>query len=333
MKVTILHAGWLNAPNGASSVLRTLLNNIETFGSMQIELNSFTMDDISPKKFRVNSDIKSKTFYVRFVDYIKNRASTNAFFALILIYGYYLRHAQKISKKFCELNQTQDIVFLHDIFTSYYYLRHKKKTLNQPKTVLVLHNNGDTYNMLKHYYKTLEKSLFYNYFLHIEKKVLLGVDKVGFVAKAPMENFKILHPDFPEDKLFFVYNGLPPSVRKPITVGTDCYKLVCVGSISERKGQRLIIEALNRLEKERRKKIQIVFVGDGELRKELELLTKEYQLTDIVEFVGISFNVDDYLRSSNIFICLLYAYIQTTENIRLFPQTSHLHDTFLQQTV
>ena len=43
-KVDIIHGGWLKAPNGASSVLRTLAESTSKFEEYGIQLSVYSMD-------------------------------------------------------------------------------------------------------------------------------------------------------------------------------------------------------------------------------------------------------------------------------------------------
>ena len=50
-KVDIIHGGWLKAPNGASSVLRTLAESTSKFEEYGIQLSVYSMDLIVLKSF------------------------------------------------------------------------------------------------------------------------------------------------------------------------------------------------------------------------------------------------------------------------------------------
>ncbi|MCK5176476.1 MAG: glycosyltransferase, partial [Candidatus Aenigmarchaeota archaeon] len=63
--------------------------------------------------------------------------------------------------------------------------------------------------------------------------------------------------------------------------------LICfVGRLLEVKGVKYLIQAVKMIDKEIQKKIKILIVGDGTLRIELETLTKNNNLNEIVEFTG-----------------------------------------------
>ncbi|MUM15419.1 glycosyltransferase [Mycobacterium sp. CBMA271] len=62
-------------------------------------------------------------------------------------------------------------------------------------------------------------------------------------------------------------------------------RLVCVGRLSEQKGQLLLVEAARRLS-ERGITFELVLVGDGDMRGEIERLVSSYRLGDSVRITG-----------------------------------------------
>ena len=52
-------------------------------------------------------------------------------------------------------------------------------------------------------------------------------------------------------------------------------EICCVGSVSKRKGQDMIVEALVKMSPVQREKVHFTIVGDGTLRGELEKLCFE----------------------------------------------------------
>jgi len=65
----------------------------------------------------------------------------------------------------------------------------------------------------------------------------------------------------------------------------DQPRFVCIGRLSEQKGQLLLIEAAKRLAAEGLS-FELVLVGDGELRSPIEALVAEYKLQDQVKITG-----------------------------------------------
>lgn len=65
----------------------------------------------------------------------------------------------------------------------------------------------------------------------------------------------------------------------------DQPRFVCVGRLSEQKGQLLLIEAAKRLAEEGLS-FELVLVGDGELRSPIEALIARYQIQDQIKITG-----------------------------------------------
>lgn len=66
----------------------------------------------------------------------------------------------------------------------------------------------------------------------------------------------------------------------------ECYKILFVSRLIERKGLQYIIPQLNKIELACNKPIKLIVVGDGPYRKELETLAMENGVLHIVQFVG-----------------------------------------------
>ena len=85
-KVDIIHGGWLKAPNGASSVLRTLAESTSKFEEYGIQLSVYSMDLIVLKSFENIAAINQRKGLRYF---IKKNANANSILAFISIYAIY----------------------------------------------------------------------------------------------------------------------------------------------------------------------------------------------------------------------------------------------------
>ena len=95
---------------------------------------------------------------------------------------------------------------------------------------------------------------------------------------------RLPHQDWP--KVHVVHCGLENTFYDlaPVPVpDTPCF--VCVGRLSAEKGQMLLLEAVARVA-EKRIPIDLVLVGDGPLRGELERLIEKYRLGAQVRITG-----------------------------------------------
>ena len=299
-KVDLIHGGWLNAPNGASSVLKSFYVNRKLFLQYGIDVSFYTLDKPGDK-FDISNCPHCSSFRNKIKNMLIKSSRTNAFISLIYIYMLYIRHCNKIVKKYRKCKHRAKIVFIHDIFTAYSYLKYCTKS--DFKLVLVLHNNGQTWNMLKIAYPAIFKSHLASIFDRLEKKVLNRADKIGFVSESSRNVFIKSHPEFVE-KTFFIYNGIENSPKKELQSPFSNYKyrLCCVGTLSERKGQARLIQALANLPIEEQKNIHITLVGDGELRKQIDNIIKKFHLHNNVLILGRRNDVDKILCQNNIFI-------------------------------
>lgn len=300
-KVALIYGSRIDAPTGASAVMRSFCNNIDLFENKGIELTVYSTDI-----FNTNAEIIVKKdnylgFYKKCSKIIRKYATNHTLGAIISILVPYFR--SNIVKLYISSNKSDDIVFVHDLLSCYKYIK-QRKNLNV-KIVLVMHSNGDTFSMYREYYKTIEKSFFYNYLLQIEKKVLKNIDRLGFVAEYPSKNFMVFHPEFDKKKIFYVYNGLALNSKKNYQPSNNIntYEICCVGTISERKGQRFIVEALYKISQDSNiPKVHFSIIGEGTIKEELEVLSKQYNVSKYISFYGSSSNVDNFLINSNIFI-------------------------------
>ncbi len=83
---------------------------------------------------------------------------------------------------------------------------------------------------------------------------------------------------------------------------------VCVGRLSEQKGHILLIEAVSQLAAEGLQ-FKLVFVGDGELRPQIETLIEQLQLQNYIEITGWATNaeVQQYILASQIMVLPSFA--------------------------
>ncbi|QSA97296.1 glycosyltransferase family 4 protein [Methylococcus sp. EFPC2] len=87
-------------------------------------------------------------------------------------------------------------------------------------------------------------------------------------------------------KIHIIHCGLDASfLNVPITPVPDQVRIICVGRLSEQKGQIMLIQAVSRLVAEGLS-LNLVLVGNGPLRGEIERLIAENGLSAHVELTG-----------------------------------------------
>lgn len=88
------------------------------------------------------------------------------------------------------------------------------------------------------------------------------------------------------NKVQVVHCGLEPSFHEDaVQPVTSAPRLVCVGRLSEQKGQLLLVDAVSKL-LAKGIDIELVLAGDGEMRPEIEALIRQHSLESKVIITG-----------------------------------------------
>lgn len=298
--VDIIYAGWVNAPNGASTFVKELKKAEEIFRLNGIKLSVFSKDKFYPRSFENSRSIQKKgLFKSKLLSLIRHSYIGTTF----LLYILYLRHAKFIVRKYLNRREKEsDIVYFQELFTCYYYIKYRKKS--NSKIYLTLHNDGDVWSMLYLQFPMMKSFLFKKFKEDLTNTVLSNVNKIGFVANTPRSYFCKLH-SFPEERTFYVYNGIPDNNiinqrNLKSSKGEGNIHLICVGTLCERKNQIGILKSLALLPVEKQQRFTLTLVGDGEMRQQLEEYAQ--QLSSKINFIGNTKNVDNYLIQADCFI-------------------------------
>ena len=91
--------------------------------------------------------------------------------------------------------------------------------------------------------------------------------------------------------------------RRDLSVKTDDFLLLSVGELSERKNQRIIIEALGKMKTEGSLGNTVYLaVGKGDMQKTFEGLVKEYGLEGCVKFLGFRTDIAELCKTADCFV-------------------------------
>lgn len=312
-KIDLLYADWIFAPNGVSSVIRLLYEHKHIFEANGIEVRFISNETYwtLPQSDGLKKRISPVKLLKRGVIWMMDLTSKlipklNSAFSL---YRIHMRSSERMAKRYVLDEDPDDTtpIFMHDIFLCYFY---SKFTKAKRPILLTMHSNGESFKMLYYYYPKIKGSWVDRWLNKIEHKTFNRVSDFCFVANNPRLRFLYLHPEISEVRAHYVYNGLPLYLENEnedknhkSKNGKDyVYQLCCVASITERKGQDIIIEALEQMNPEQRNRIQVTFVGDGSTRKILEERCAIAGFQENVRFVGNQTDVEKYLRESDIFI-------------------------------
>lgn len=139
--------------------------------------------------------------------------------------------------------------------------------------------------------------------------IMNGLDKIISVSKSDKE--LMISKGIDENKVITIYNGIEDKIKHidfedEIVIDIRKHKesgyivLGCIGSICKRKNQGLLIEAINKMPKD--KKIYVVFIGEEDIINKLEDKVKAYGIQEKVKFYGYRDNADQYIKVFDYFV-------------------------------
>lgn len=278
MIVDIIYGGDVNAPNGASVLIKKIGEAQKLFENHQVLQRIF-----SPSTINTSSD-EGLTRHVAQVSSIKKIVKKiskySLFVSLLRYYRNLIQPAGKAISSYEAMPDKGDIVVFHEVWTCYSYLKRNKE--NKAKVILTIHGDGDLWNGLYIDMPRFKSLLMSSYRKRLEKTIVTGCYKIGFDADLPRRNFCNTYK-YDDTKSFFVYNGIEKRPY-PDRSADSKLKIICVATLSRRKNQMGILNAVGKLDKECQQQIVITLVGDGPLRGVLE--EKARELKAKVEFAG-----------------------------------------------
>jgi glycosyltransferase involved in cell wall biosynthesis len=115
---------------------------------------------------------------------------------------------------------------------------------------------------------------------------------------------RVVKMGFSEDRTITHYIGIDTHTIKPIKEKIDVPYILHVARLVEKKGTKYLIRAFS-LVLQKHKDAELVIIGDGPLRSELETLTKSLNVENKVHFMGIQPHsvVMEWMKKAKIF-CL-----------------------------
>jgi glycosyltransferase involved in cell wall biosynthesis len=167
--------------------------------------------------------------------------------------------------------------------------------------------------MLLQSYPKLKNTLWERKLRKASEQLDRAVDRNVFIAFKSRANFIEENPDIPMDHLVAFHNGIDdkPCVKKERI--SDCKYNLCVsGTVCERKGQYLIIDALIKSPKEVRDKIHVTIIGTGADLDLLKAKVVENNLESNIAFLG---NVANNKVHDILCMCDIYILISNSEGL------------------
>jgi glycosyltransferase involved in cell wall biosynthesis len=302
-KIGLLFYGALKAPTGASTVLRNIALGFDTVNEFDLKIYALDANGTFIKsenklssKFRLKEYLKKTGHKV-----LKKGSKYSLLLTKIYVWMQYHRNVKFVIRKYKHKILDVDILFFHDILTPYHLKKNDKELWNRKKKTIVLHSNGEVFKMLFSYFPKLKenkKTSFY-YENQIAISVLSDVDKIILLSDFAKDNFLKVYPQFGH-KVSVVPNGIK-SENEQISTIRKIFTITTVGTVCERKGHDLLIEALSLMTQTQRKKFIVNIIGDGGIVKDLKNRCLKENIENIF-FLGTKKNVKKYLLESDCFL-------------------------------
>ena len=319
-QVDIIISSGINHIGGPLGTLKRILTKKNYFESRGYIVSVFTFDSVKSGPFEDISMVPTArpksskvTWRMKLSSSIRKLALKNKIVTDIIIWKKY-KKTKELIKYYVALDRKPDIVQLHSHYDGSYYFMYRKDTT--PKTAVFLHSNGIPYDQELSTFPLLNKTLYFKKLKSQLDSMIRQVDLLAFIANVGQKNFLERYPYRSKDDTIVIRNGIDEIgtdqlaaykvIKEKNNNSTFKYRLCTVGTVSYRKGQRLIIETLHSLPQEVLRNIHVDFVGDGPERPILEDLVLEYKLGEHVYFCGSVPNVEvyKYLAQNNIYILM-----------------------------
>ncbi len=110
-------------------------------------------------------------------------------------------------------------------------------------------------------------------------------------------NLAIQRKVAPANKIVTVHNGIADTNHRAFPERGEVPRITMVARFAPQKNQAQLLQALAEIDLP----FQLTFVGDGPTRASAEALTKDLELTNRVEYLGVRLDTDVILSQSSIF--------------------------------
>ena len=110
---------------------------------------------------------------------------------------------------------------------------------------------------------------------------------------------KVIHNGIDTDRFSFK-KEIRDKVRKNLSVSNE-YVLINTGRFTEQKNQTFLIDIVNELKK-KGENVKLFLLGDGPLKAKCQDKVDKLELQDIVYFLGVKANVEDYLFAADCYV-------------------------------
>lgn len=243
----------------------------------------------------------------RWISLIKSRkhafVESNYITSALAFYKASRYNAQQV-KAYLKMGRTPDIVVFHELDSCYHYCRYRKN--KKSKVVVFIHADGSDTEMFLKRKPKLKGSRECKKKLADIMFVYEQCDCIVWISELAKKRFCDNHPEYAY-KTIAVVNGIDDIPKVDAVASTNhTYRLVCTGTVCERKGQYIIVEAMHRMDPDVLKNTHLTIIGTGPDYSRLVNLSSTYGLQEHITFLGNVPNseVHELLCKENIYVLM-----------------------------
>ena len=206
--------------------------------------------------------------------------------------------------QYIALGRSPDIIVFHDFHSCWYYYEHRKE--HHAKMAMFIHGPGDDDNQFSQRRPKLVGTKDERRNRERLLKAFKVADEVVWISQNGKRVFLENHPEYAK-KTSVVVNGITDMAQVNVAPSTaHKFRMVTTGTVCERKGQYIIVEAMYRLNSELLKDTHLTVIGIGTDYSKLIAKSEEYGLQDHITFLGNIPNseVHQHLCAENIFVLM-----------------------------
>lgn len=218
--------------------------------------------------------------------------------ASIKIYFNHVINARKAIRNLINAHDDSDYLIFQDMETVRQYYKKFGNKEHNLKSILILHCSNHPLEQME--------PMFPGYFKYdcLKKRLYKKCDKaMGLVDKVVyLSEHAVNASPLPSDRKNYIFNGVEDIDYMPTELDDNVIRLVSVGSVSIRKGQLQLVEAMALLPDEVRKRVQLTIVGGGNEYEECKKLIKDRGVDDVVTMTGPRNDVAEILKTQDVFL-------------------------------
>jgi len=259
-----------------------------------------------PQQVNYTAVTGSGGFKKKVISFIKQWAQDTKLVAYFMVRYKENRTEEILLDTYIEKGRRPDIVVFHDFYGCFYYLTHRQSDDNA-KVALFLHSDGkDIDQMYAKYPKLVGSKIYHRLYLDFIYNIE-HVSGLVFISKIAYNEFLKRHPHYEKSKMFTAVNGIDdmPLIKLQPSCSAK-YRLCTSGTVCERKGQYIIVEAMKRMNKDILKDTHLTIMGVGPDYKKLVDEVNSSELSKNVSFLGNvpNLKMHEKLSAENIY-CLM----------------------------